>query len=765
MVVKFISLATMAFVFTLAYTKPSSASVGGPAGPKADSVSSFLNAQTVKRSAERTASQNTWTSSSSKPSSGTFTSKRKRYVPHHPAGYVHLPPLREAEKNDIIFKSLKKTFTERNKRRQKRQAAAGESDGFTYEDLSSRLRYMQAQLYRTIHDTALPKTSDAESYEHRLTMIVPGKVLNQADYDPALNLANYQDGDEIPASTVENEFRLADVIPDVTLTGGDTSRRLSLIYKRILNYLVPNEPVVSEALQQRRKTAENYLLEEVKDPVTQDTKSRLQQFRHYRQLYYTAKDNLERELEEKKESTDIKEYRTWFTRHFTNLNNIVESTYLDWLLIGFKNPVEDAITLLDTSNSAIELEASKVSLRASETTSIDRTSLIYPVTMTPSNWYGYLKYRELKKSRSQLMIELVELEKRKLDFESGVDVQRYYGEQGRTEKAGINITAEKIQLKEKQTALEKTKFNCRERDLWFDDCADLTSATGAYNDEYNDWRNKETKYLRYDILDRNEGALVPFLQNQIDQINADIALIKDEIDAAALVTEEENEIYSEQIAEDNEYESKWTTVEFTSKSSQTDESSIATTSSFSTSASAGYSGWFFGVSASASHSESHSYANSKTSFKSLEMSGSIKILRVSIDRGWFNPSIFANAAIGVTDPTIAISPGPVSNLEDIGDAYELPVYSTGLLLVKDVRIRLQGLDYSTESTIIQSSSSTSGGVGGSYYGLFGLSVQSSSSRSSDSASFYAESNEDGLTIVIPGAQILGYYNDVTPKFP
>ncbi len=75
-------------------------------------------------------------------------------------------------------------------------------------------------------------------------------------------------------------------------------------------------------------------------------------------------------------------------------------------------------------------------------------------------------------------------------------------------------------------------------------------------------------------------------------------------------------------------------------------------------------------------------------------------------------------------------------------------------------MEFSGLDAKTKQTALTASVSAS--VKGGWGPIsFGGSTESSASYSHSQAS----STADGLSVQIPGAQIIGYYCDVVPKFP
>ena len=94
-----------------------------------------------------------------------------------------------------------------------------------------------------------------------------------------------------------------------------------------------------------------------------------------------------------------------------------------------------------------------------------------------------------------------------------------------------------------------------------------------------------------------------------------------------------------------------------------------------------------------------------------------------------------------------------------GSPYLLYQYPTAFLLAKDVTMTFTGLSDEDIHTAILSSFGTS--LKGSYGSIsFDGSISESGSNI-----MQASPTVDGLKVYIPGAQVIGYYCDVIPKFP
>ena len=121
------------------------------------------------------------------------------------------------------------------------------------------------------------------------------------------------------------------------------------------------------------------------------------------------------------------------------------------------------------------------------------------------------------------------------------------------------------------------------------------------------------------------------------------------------------------------------------------------------------------------------------------------------------------------DQLAKISPGHVEGEDNFihiitRDAYLLPEYVTGLLLSRNVNIEFLEISAAQAARAVRTSSSSSFSVSG-RFGFWKGGVSGGRRSSTSHRTFSAESSSNGLRISIPGAQIIGYYTHVMPKFP
>ena len=92
--------------------------------------------------------------------------------------------------------------------------------------------------------------------------------------------------------------------------------------------------------------------------------------------------------------------------------------------------------------------------------------------------------------------------------------------------------------------------------------------------------------------------------------------------------------------------------------------------------------------------------------------------------------------------------------------YKLPEYPTSFLLGRNIEMEFSGLDSKVVTSTMNEMSHTSGG-GGFLFFHAGASVTKTKSTSSVNI----QKTANGMKIKIPGAQLMGYYTQVVPRFP
>ena len=216
------------------------------------------------------------------------------------------------------------------------------------------------------------------------------------------------------------------------------------------------------------------------------------------------------------------------------------------------------------------------------------------------------------------------------------------------------------------------------------------------------------------------------------------------------------------------YDDKWLHFSYDSKFSKSIVAHSSSYTSFSGSSRLGW-GWFSG---SGSGSYSKQTRNDFSSFKNTQVKVSGQILRVGVQMPWFRPEMFRN--IKLYTPNYQVSPGPfatdgefVTRAQDSQHNYRIPHYLTGLLLARNLNLEFSGMDRQSSYNFVATSLSARGKLGWGPISVFkGRSSNLNSyNRNAQDSRFEATSTETGIRVRVPGVQLIGYYTQITPKFP
>ncbi len=135
---------------------------------------------------------------------------------------------------------------------------------------------------------------------------------------------------------------------------------------------------------------------------------------------------------------------------------------------------------------------------------------------------------------------------------------------------------------------------------------------------------------------------------------------------------------------------------------------------------------------------------------------------------WFTFIVFAQGQYNEDEQKATyVSPGPKDEATfkeyvagNNNNLYLMPEYVTSFLLARSIKLQFSGVDAKSVSHLTQLM------VGASFsasYQMFSFSASVGVNRMKQSVT--ADRTANGMIINIPGAQIIGYYTSVLPKFP
>ena len=254
-----------------------------------------------------------------------------------------------------------------------------------------------SKLYNALRTQALPNTDSSSS--KRLVLISPGQVLNERDYYPGAAYVRYVTNPDstpvqyIPPVKQLNLFNLVDKVPAPHLIQTDSGERFSVLYRLILgemDIVGLNELTAQEQIRVNQSLV--YLEEHVPDPRDRSRSiSRWDLYRRYETLYYDEVQAVDDEISYQRSLRSSVDYQIWFQRQYPVLQSRIDGLYTDWIVNGDKELVTMHRARLGSTSPGSVLGEAKAALRVSGLIALDRSTTIYPIDYTPSNWYNFLK--------------------------------------------------------------------------------------------------------------------------------------------------------------------------------------------------------------------------------------------------------------------------------------------------------------------------------------------------------------------------------------
>ena len=271
----------------------------------------------------------------------------------------------------------------------------------------------------------------------------PGRFLQKSLYAWDTGTAGIYGQFVKPPAVVESEFRLVDQLYDAAaVVSGPNGQNLSLVYEQLLNNLIPISQ--DTGLAQRQSKIRQWLVKDVKaaqwirklleaqysrsqvnpvetlkpttssdnvskpmfgisDKLTEDnTITRLELSEALMEEYLNAKQNWESERDMmisetlklrlgSKESSDALDSLNRTLAHLTATREAqLASKHADAVVRGYYHTIREYLGYLDIKSSSEFLQDAKNALRESAASSFDGALKIYPVQLSPVDWFESL---------------------------------------------------------------------------------------------------------------------------------------------------------------------------------------------------------------------------------------------------------------------------------------------------------------------------------------------------------------------------------------
>ncbi len=660
------------------------------------------------------------------------------------------------------------------------------------------------------------------SGDQLFTLEFPARALN-----PNLYTYDTSDRNSVltkPYVVQEAEFRLVDGLLNTSpITQGPNGKQLSVVYDRLLNNYVPKlEDLKSFILD--KYDLRKFLLEKIEDNIDGEMIkcSRMEFCQRLYSKYLDRKNQWLKAKDEKFESSrekkDFDGFAKWVSSEGLVRDEELNNLFNDVVVRGNYHEVMTILGFLNISSSSEALEKNKQNMRSCIRKSLDASMFVYPVQLQPNDWFKSLKSnfspKDLLNSGEKFRQDLFQKQKRlrkvnekiaEFDLINISDDEFKKLEETVKENQNKLATAEnnlvenhtsgavtlfKIYLnsctggglntiEELKKVDEKEKKKVRDKLGLAEDAAKSMEKTysGLGDVIASAERLEDARKLRIRAKTKNYQLELLNLRSQKEELEEEIEWIGNMLGGIynIKVNDEKAEASTNLMPTGQDLEdSEYTDIIITSEEVQADRDSSE--SQKSSSSSWKVSGWFASVGKS-SHSSSAT-SSLEESLKNEKIEIGLRVTKVSIDRGgWFDPSLFDltnafyrladyKAGPGVTVDTLKAKTTSSSyqellkwkNDSEESVDYALPSYPTSFIIAKDITIKVttNDSDLSSVKSSFEENSSSAGGI-------LGFGSSSSNSESGESSAYHKSEIDKTLYLRIPGPQILGWFQELTPE--
>ncbi|KAF7303430.1 ZnMc domain-containing protein [Mycena indigotica] len=462
------------------------------------------------------------------------------------------------------------------------------------------------------------------------------------------------------------------------------------------------------------------------------------------------------------------------------------SKYADAVVRGYSHAVHDYMGYLDIASPGEALQSAKDSLREAAMSSLDGSMKVYPVQLSPLDWFEGLSTSFTMEDLTQnpeVIRQQINAKSQQLDTLNAQLVALKMGTKGDPTELQGKVDAAQTALDKAQGALAlkyssnviamaKTCLDAAGKV----DTATLAGKLQMASSVLSDLPNMMNAVQdAQDQLTASSRALSQMLaalalakatdtKQQQQQISLQIQALTDDLNELntrwhtltsstggvnpPAVVDHSNEAVPTtplQLPTDSSSGgSRWQTIMFTS--SHESRTNLATSNASAASEQWSCNLWIASGSGSSSHSSGASATASSAQDDNIELA--FRATLVTVDRGgWFQPQFFKeSAAFYKVNDLVSWVDDDAKKVKGL-----LPGFPTAFIIAKDIVVRIT---HSTTNTADNKANDAASSASSGGFLCFSYSKSSSSSSSSESASFQAYSN--GYIVKIPGPQILGY---------
>ena len=640
-----------------------------------------------------------------------------------------------------------------------------------------------------------------------LCLTIPGQALSAEDF-----AYDYKNNAPKGPTIEANESRLANKLFDAArIVGTDNGLTLPYQYRTALDMLTPKlNGKIAAAKNQLRELLLTEYPYDFGDGV--DKKYTLQEvfFRLYDEwvkeaekwakVQNTKKDELREKYPKTDAASNMKyndEYLEWYESNAETHLNAINEKMSKVISVFTPNDMKILEGILD-SGAGAELQQARQTLVNTQKLTPDG-GYVYPVKFYPTNWFELLNTSftpvDLLESPTVLATKLQTLSTRRIELSSRIE-----------EIASLidddKLTELKDKFNDKKTALNKAEeqllndygdgakvvldavldiaplFNeakvpmdiiqklvagaglgeDKSKKLIDDLVSSLSAASKAQRDYVSaaqELADASEEAVKAETMNQLKSLLSP-LKAQLEEIDLEIRNLQSEIQIATTINTSKDAATPPNVPKG--FSQIYIRTEHTSLDQKTTSESSSHVST------SGASFWFCGYNS--EHSDASSSFSEDISKEKTEIEIGMNVAKVSIEREWFNPGVFALTKDMFNVTSLRISPNPdppytemsEDRIIDMATSNSVfPCYPTAMVIARDISVKLtsSGSISKTFSSMVEKHASTGGGF------LFFSGASSSSSQNSTSG-VHVRTYDETITIKFDTPQIIGYYMEATP---
>lgn len=657
-------------------------------------------------------------------------------------------------------------------------------------------------------------------------MEYPTRGLNQLDY--AYKIEDYNSSSILkPYVIAENEFRLTDSLMDLApIVQGTNGKKLSTEYQTVINNYAPQLKDITGFITDKMELR-LFLLEKITDKIGDQeyTCSRMEFCQKLYLHYLKQKADWDQEKFEKNqkavEENTLNEYAAWLSTTAWTKDKQLEALFNDAIVRGFYHEIMTILGFIDVASPAERLENVKTNLRTSVRRRLDGSGDVYPVSLSPSDWFRALtpnyspqdlladanfltmQYQQKKQILASLQSELRLLMSQQIDpkqiqaLENSIANKRKALSDKEKEFAGLygESTVKIVKLALEMAAkgnmvgfLSSASANGTKEPILKTVCQMLNIQDGTniskdankpgtlsnlvtdmiemnknhidYFADYEELMAMKLTEAKYQTTNRQEA--ISILQERIEILSDEVSRIE-VILASGVNKGDTSTITANGMFPTNRYDGDGMFSEVViSHEYKKDESS-----STDKIATGGLSGsvhrFLWSASANANYSSStHEFSKM---FATSNLKIGMRVMKVSIERGgWFDPGI-----IDISSSFMHIKDFKASNgkqVEDflgdrdgntLNDNSVLPGFPSAFLIAKDIHIVVENIKIDDQQFESFQKSACNASTS-----LFGFRLSGSVAMEKSKTKASSDSETSTLSIKIPGPQIIGWFMQLTP---